>query len=751
MGSKVSACIKAVKVWIAANKVTAGILAGVIVAGGGAAVALGAGILPQPAAAETEAETQAEFPDNAQNIVLDNELSSEDLEAVYEPNLLRGSLMGEPLLEELWESLESVYGQKTTTKAAATEEESTTKEEEKETTTEKEKIEIPPVVVAPVNDKEDSQPQDDSNKGSSEQLDIEEVIEQEKEKEEEKEEAGEYENVSRSYGIDVSKWQYSIDWSKVAASGVEFAIIRVGYRGNKTGDIVMDPYFERNIKGALANNIKVGVYFYSQAIDEEEAKQEAAWVVNVIQKYQITYPVVYDCEGLGQNRIKDVGKTQRSKNAAAFLDYIRSSGYTPMMYASKYGYTKNWDLSYIKNSKIWLAHYTSGGLSTPSDYSGTYHMWQYTSKGRVPGIKGDVDLNVAYFSYSHTPDPVVGTVSYSVLDENSQPVPGATVSMKGTNTRRTLTAETGENGVAVFNNVVVDDYEVSVSAMPDGYQRTADSKVQVSFGKAESSYEGRLLVAHVRASVSCDVIDMNGAPVKGVTVALSGTAKNGEKVEQSAETNESGKAEFKDVPLGSYEIYTVKAPEGYKLLAQPKKEAVEVTSASAVNVASKLTVEKTEVPSESTTPESPDDTTAPSSPSSSEGTTPEETTTKAPEDTTPAETTTRAPEGTTQEETTTRAPEGTTQEETTTKAPEDTTPAETTTKAPEDTTPAQTATEELTTTAKPEATMESVEATQAESRTTAEQSADSPLESDEGTTPGMASLEDGIDSGEAAE
>ena len=287
--------------------------------------------------------------------------------------------------------------------------------------------------------------------------------------------------------------------------------------------------------------------------------------------------------------------------------------------------------------------------------------------------------------------------------------------------------------------------------MPDGYQRTADSKVQVSFGKAESSYEGRLLVAHVRASVSCDVIDMNGAPVKGVTVALSGTAKNGEKVEQSAETNESGKAEFKDVPLGSYEIYTVKAPEGYKLLAQPKKEAVEVTSASAVNVASKLTVEKTEVPSESTTPESPDDTTAPSSPSSSEGTTPEETTTKAPEDTTPAETTTRAPEGTTQEETTTRAPEGTTQEETTTKAPEDTTPAETTTKAPEDTTPAQTATEELTTTAKPEATMESVEATQAESRTTAEQSADSPLESDEGTTPGMASLEDGIDSGEAAE
>ena len=722
MGSKISACIKAVKVWIAANRVAAGVIASVVVAGGGTAVALGAGILPQAAVAETTAETTAGVFDDAQDIVLDNELSGEDLEAVYEPNLLRGSLMGEPLLEELWESLESIYGQtKTKTSAATTTEEETTTEAEKETTTEKEKIEIPPVVVAPVNDKEDSQPQDDTNKGSSEKLDIEEVIEQEKEKEKEKEEEGEYENVSRSYGIDVSKWQYSIDWSKVAASGVEFAIIRVGYRGNQTGDIVMDPYFERNIKGALANNIKVGVYFYSQAIDEEEAKQEAAWVVNVIQKYQITYPVVYDCEGLGQNRIKDVGKTQRSKNAAAFLDYVRSSGYTPMMYASKYGYTKNWDLSYIKNSKIWLAHYTSGGLSTPSDYSGTYHMWQYTSKGSVPGIKGNVDLNVAYFSYSHTPDPVIGTVSYSVLDENSQPVAGATVSMKGSNSRRTLTAETGENGVAVFNNVVVDDYEVSVSAMPDGYQSTADSRVKVGFGKAESSYEGRLLIAHIKAGVSCDVIDKNGAPVKGVTVILSGTSKNGEKVEISAETNEAGKAEFKDVPLGSYEVYTAKAPEGYALLAQPKKEVVEVTSAAAVSVASKLTVEKTVIPGESTTPETPDNTTAPS--------TPAESTTDTPS--TPAESTTDTPS--TPAESTTDAPS--TPAESTTNAPS--TPAESTTPraSEEDTSKEQT-------TAKPETT--------ADTRTVAESEESSPensSESDAGSASAEVSLEGEVESG----
>ena len=110
-----------------------------------------------------------------------------------------------------------------------------------------------------------------------------------------------YETSGTSIGIDVSKWNYNIDWKKVANSGVEFAIIRCGYRGYGSGEILMDPFFEQNINGALKNGIKVGVYFFSAAINEQEAQEEARWVINVIKKYRITYPVVYDFE---ENKIR---------------------------------------------------------------------------------------------------------------------------------------------------------------------------------------------------------------------------------------------------------------------------------------------------------------------------------------------------------------------------------------------------------------------------------------------------------------
>ncbi len=591
--SKIKGAAKAVKLWVAANKLAAGIAAGVLVVGGGAAVALGAGFLPQETAAET---TEA--------VLSASELSTEEAAAAYEANLLRGEQMGQPLLDAMWASLEQEYARETTTEEETTEEETEKEEELPE-------VEIPPVVVAPVNDAEDEQPQDDGDKGTSEEVDISDVVNNDN-----------YENVGVSYGIDVSKWQGSIDWAQVAESGVEFAIIRVGYRGNTTGEIVMDPYFERNIRGALANNIKVGVYFYSQAIDEEEALVEAAWVVNVISKYQITYPVVYDCEGLGQNRIKDVTKTQRSKNAGVFLDYIRKAGYTPMMYASKYGYNNNWDLSYITNCKYWLAHYTSGGLSTPSDYAGTYHMWQYTSKGSVPGIRGNVDMNIAYFSYSNTPDPVIGTVSYAVTDETGTPVSGATVTLKGSASRKTLTAVTDANGIASFANVVVDDYAVSVSGVPDGYTTVSESQTSVSFGKAEESYSGSLQLRRIASSsVRYSVVDQNGDPVQGVTLTLSGSAKVGASVNMTAVTNASGVAEFKNVPLGTYEVYASAAPEGYSLPSTTTKETATITSSAAYTGSQKIVVNKDEEPTE-TEPE----TTAPSGTTSPAETTPAETT-----------------------------------------------------------------------------------------------------------------------------
>lgn len=204
-----------------------------------------------------------------------------------------------------------------------------------------------------------------------------------------------YETSGTSVGIDVSKYQGNINWKQVKDSGVEFAIIRCGYRGYGSGEILMDPYFEKNISGALKNGIKVGIYFFSAAINEDEAQEEARWVVNVIKKYRITYPVAYDFESFGLGRLQGLTAKQITDNANAFLRYIKSSGYTPMMYASRNAYYQRWETSRITGCKFWLAHYTS-----KTDYKGTYHMWQYTSKGSVPGISGYVDMNIAYFKFS---------------------------------------------------------------------------------------------------------------------------------------------------------------------------------------------------------------------------------------------------------------------------------------------------------------------------------------------------------------
>ena len=130
-----------------------------------------------------------------------------------------------------------------------------------------------------------------------------------------------FENVGqKSMGIDVSHHQGRIDWAQVKASGVEFAIIRVGYRGQTSGGIYEDAYFKTNMKGAIANGIKVGAYFYSTAINETEALEEAAWVVKKIAPYSITYPVVYDFEDFNSKRCANVGGAEATKNANAFLN-----------------------------------------------------------------------------------------------------------------------------------------------------------------------------------------------------------------------------------------------------------------------------------------------------------------------------------------------------------------------------------------------------------------------------------------------
>lgn len=205
-----------------------------------------------------------------------------------------------------------------------------------------------------------------------------------------------YETNETSLGIDVSKYQGTIDWKKVKESGISFVMIRCGFRRLNTGEIVMDEYFTDNVKGALANQINVGVYFFSMAKNSKEALEEAKWVVNVIKDYDITYPVAIDTEIFNRYRLKGVSYTTLTNNALVFCTYIKSKGYTPMIYSYKNALTNYFNTAKFNNQRIWLAQYAD-----KATYKGTYHMWQYTSSGSVPGISGRVDMDIAYFSVTN--------------------------------------------------------------------------------------------------------------------------------------------------------------------------------------------------------------------------------------------------------------------------------------------------------------------------------------------------------------
>ena len=193
-------------------------------------------------------------------------------------------------------------------------------------------------------------------------------------------------------GIDVSKWQKEIDWDKVKNEGVDFAIIRCGYRGSVTGSLVEDPYFEQNIKGARAAGIKVGVYFFTQAVNEVEAVEEASMVISLVRDYELQYPVFIDTEGAGGNgRADSLNVEERTAVCEAFCTTVKNAGLEAGVYASRNWYNNKLTASTLESNAIWLAEYRSVPL-----YQGYYQMWQYTSKGKINGINGNVDLNVSY-------------------------------------------------------------------------------------------------------------------------------------------------------------------------------------------------------------------------------------------------------------------------------------------------------------------------------------------------------------------
>ncbi len=195
-------------------------------------------------------------------------------------------------------------------------------------------------------------------------------------------------------GIDVSKYQYNIDWNAVKASGIDFAIIRVGYRGYGTGALVEDPYFRKNIKGANAAGVKVGLYFYSQAVNETEAVEEASMVIRLIQETggRVSYPIYFDTEKVAGDtgRADGISRDQRTRNAVAFCNAIQNAGYRAGVYSYASWFYNNLNMASLTGYSIWIAQYRDN-----LDFKYNYDIWQYTSSGTVPGISTRVDMNVS--------------------------------------------------------------------------------------------------------------------------------------------------------------------------------------------------------------------------------------------------------------------------------------------------------------------------------------------------------------------
>ena len=202
-------------------------------------------------------------------------------------------------------------------------------------------------------------------------------------------------------GIDVSHWQKLVDWEQVKESGVDFAMIRLGYRGYEQGGLNLDSYATANLDGAIAAGLDVGVYFFSQAITPEEAEEEAYFVLEHLEPYKdyITMPVVFDWEHVSNANARTANMRDPdmlTDCTLAFLQTIEASGYRTMVYFNRTQSWKYLNLEELKDYEFWLAAYTQR-----MDFPYKIQMWQYTNTGKVPGVVGDCDINI-YFP--NTPD-----------------------------------------------------------------------------------------------------------------------------------------------------------------------------------------------------------------------------------------------------------------------------------------------------------------------------------------------------------
>ncbi len=209
--------------------------------------------------------------------------------------------------------------------------------------------------------------------------------------------AGRLSNGNGVLGIDVSSHNGSVDWTAVKNAGVDYVIIRCGYRGYGSGVLVEDSKYRTNINGALNAGLKVGVYFFSQAMDEIEAVEEASMVLNLVSGYKITFPIFLDVEYSNtahNGRADGLDVATRTAVTKAFCQTITNGGYRAGVYANKTWLESYLDMSQLSGYKVWLAQYAKNPT-----YSGHYDMWQYSCTGSIPGLKGNVDLNMSYLGY----------------------------------------------------------------------------------------------------------------------------------------------------------------------------------------------------------------------------------------------------------------------------------------------------------------------------------------------------------------
>ena len=191
-------------------------------------------------------------------------------------------------------------------------------------------------------------------------------------------------------GIDVSSHQGEIDWQKVAESGIEFAMIRLGYRGYGTGVVLADSRVNENLTGARAAGLKVGAYFYSQAISAEEAREEAAFALEILDGYRLDFPLAFDWEYVSEDARTGFADSRLVTDCSiAFCEAVKDAGYQPMVYFNPYWVETYFELTELEMYPFWLAMYRE-----EMDYPYRVEMWQYTSKGTVEGINGNVDLNL---------------------------------------------------------------------------------------------------------------------------------------------------------------------------------------------------------------------------------------------------------------------------------------------------------------------------------------------------------------------